>query len=89
MRARWRLGQSIDLANAVAIGLLPPLPLDQFVQVGNAAGIGVARMLASIVERARAAEIAARCRYIELNVQPQFQTRFMENIGFAVAGGPP
>jgi len=65
------------------IGLLPPLPLARYAQVGNAAGVGVARMLASTVERERAAAIAARCRYVELNTHPQFQKRFMNNIGFA------
>ena len=80
-------GQYVDVANAVAIGLLPPLPLERIAQVGNAAGVGVARMLASTAERARAAEIAARCRYVELNTHPQFQKRFMENIGFAEVAG--
>ena len=78
-------GQFIDIDNAVAIGLLPPLPLERFAQVGNAAGVGVARMLASTAERERAAEIASRCRYVELNTHPQFQERFIANIGFAEA----
>jgi uncharacterized 2Fe-2S/4Fe-4S cluster protein (DUF4445 family) len=82
-------GQSVDVANAVAIGLLPPLPLERFAQVGNAAGAGVARLLASTVERERAAQIAARCRYVELNTQPQFQKRFVKNIGFAEDAGAP
>ena len=80
-------GQSVDVANAIAIGLLPPLPRARYAQVGNAAGAGVARMLASTVERERAAQIAARCRYVELNTHPQFQGRFMENIGFAEDAG--
>ena len=77
-------GQYVDVASAVAIGLLPPLPLDRYAQVGNAAGVGVARMLASTAERAQASEIAGRCRYVELGALPQFQSRFMKNIGFAV-----
>jgi len=80
-------GQYVDVASAVAIGMLPPLPLERYAQVGNAAGVGVARMLASTAERARAAEIATRCRYVELNTHPQFQTRFMTNIGFAEEKG--
>jgi uncharacterized 2Fe-2S/4Fe-4S cluster protein (DUF4445 family) len=81
-------GQYVDVANAIAIGLLPPLPLERYAQVGNAAGVGVARMLASTAERARAKEIAARCRYVELGALPQFQSRFMKNIGFAEAIQP-
>jgi uncharacterized 2Fe-2S/4Fe-4S cluster protein (DUF4445 family) len=80
-------GRYVDVANAIAIGLLPPLPLERFAQVGNAAGVGVARMLASTAERARAMEIAARCRYVELNTHPQFQRRFVGNIGFAEKAG--
>jgi uncharacterized 2Fe-2S/4Fe-4S cluster protein (DUF4445 family) len=76
-------GQYIDLASATAIGLLPALPRKRFQQVGNAAGVGVARMLASISERARAKEISERCRYVELSTHPQFQRRFLKNIGFS------
>jgi uncharacterized 2Fe-2S/4Fe-4S cluster protein (DUF4445 family) len=76
-------GQYVDIASAIAIGLLPPLPLERYAQVGNAAGAGVARLLASTAERARASEIAARCRYVELNTRPQFQERFVQNMGFA------
>ena len=76
-------GQTVDIASAIAIGLLPPLPLERYVQVGNAAGAGVARLLASTAERARAKEIAARCSYVELNTRPQFQERFVRNMGFA------
>jgi len=76
-------GQYVDIASAIAIGLLPPLPLERYAQVGNAAGAGVARLLASTAERARATEIAARCRYVELNTRPQFQECFVKNMGFA------
>jgi uncharacterized 2Fe-2S/4Fe-4S cluster protein (DUF4445 family) len=75
-------GAYIDLASAIDVGLLPRLPLDRIVQVGNAAGVGVARMLASREERTAAREIAARCAYVELSTNPQFQKRFMKNIGF-------
>jgi len=76
-------GQYVDVASAIAIGLLPPLPLERYAQVGNAAGVGVARMLASTAERALATDIVARCRYVELSARPHFQERFMRNIGFA------
>jgi uncharacterized 2Fe-2S/4Fe-4S cluster protein (DUF4445 family) len=63
--------------------LLPRLPREKFAQVGNAAGVGVARMLASTEERRVAREIATRCAYVELSTNPQFQKRFMKNIGFS------
>ncbi|MCB9997487.1 MAG: DUF4445 domain-containing protein [Methylobacteriaceae bacterium] len=76
-------GAYIDLDSAMAIGLLPRLAREKFVQVGNAAGVGIARMLASTVERELAREIAARCAYVELSTDPQFQKRFMKNIRFS------
>lgn len=76
-------GAYIDLDSAMDIGLLPRLPREKFAQVGNAAGVGVARMLASTEERRVAREIATRCAYVELSTNPQFQKRFMKNIGFS------
>lgn len=75
-------GAYIDIRSAIAIGLLPDLPLERFQQVGNAAGLGIRQMLASQRARERAAEIAARCRYVELSTRPEFQKTFMHNIGF-------
>ncbi|MCB1534279.1 MAG: DUF4445 domain-containing protein [Rhodoblastus sp.] len=80
-------GAYIDLDSAMVIGLLPRLPRERFAQVGNAAGVGVTRMLASTAERELAREIAARCAYVELSTDPQFQKRFMKNIGFSSLAG--
>lgn len=76
-------GSYIDLRSAVDIGLLPRLAPERFVQVGNAAGVGISRMLASTHERQVARELATRCEYVELSTIPQFQKNFMKNIGFA------
>lgn len=75
-------GSYIDIANAIAIGLLPTLPLDRFKQVGNAAGAGVRQMLASLKARARARELAQFSRYLELSTRGDFQKTFLANIGF-------
>jgi uncharacterized 2Fe-2S/4Fe-4S cluster protein (DUF4445 family) len=75
-------GSYIDVAGAIAIGLLPLLPLARFKQVGNAAGVGVRQVLASRQTRARARELAKVCRYIELNTRGDFQKTFLHNIGF-------
>jgi uncharacterized 2Fe-2S/4Fe-4S cluster protein (DUF4445 family) len=75
-------GAYISVASAVAIGLLPPLPRERFEQVGNAAGLGVQQMLASTERRARAAEIARQCRYVELSSRGDFQKTFLQHIGF-------
>ena len=76
-------GAYIDVQSGIEIGLFPDLPLDRFTQVGNAAGLGIRRMLASKTARAEAAELAARCRYVELSTKSDFQKHFLHNIGFA------
>ena len=75
-------GTYIDRASAVAIGLLPNLPLDRIEQVGNAAGIGVRMVLVSSALRERSRRLATRCRYLELGSLPGFQRIFMRRIGF-------
>jgi uncharacterized 2Fe-2S/4Fe-4S cluster protein (DUF4445 family) len=75
-------GSYIDVGSAIAIGLLPVLPLDRFKQVGNAAGVGVRQILASRQTRVRARELAQRCRYVELSTRGDFQKTFLHNIGF-------
>lgn len=71
-------GTFIDIGSAVEIGMLPPLPLERFTQVGNAAGTGARMALISTTQRARAADIAMRDEYIELAVVPGFQRKFAE-----------
>ena len=75
-------GAYINVRSAIAIGLLLDLPREKFEQVGNAAGLGIRQMLAARGARVRAAEIASRCRYVELSTRTEFQKTFMYNIGF-------
>jgi uncharacterized 2Fe-2S/4Fe-4S cluster protein (DUF4445 family) len=71
-------GTYIDISSAVAVGMLPPLPLNRFRQVGNAAGTGAKMALISLKSRAEAQAIASRVRYIELARSPGFQPTFMQ-----------
>jgi len=71
-------GTYIDVASAVAIGMLPPLPLNRFRQVGNAAGMGAKLALISLKSRAKAEAVASRVNYIELASSPGFQPTFMQ-----------
>ena len=75
-------GAYINVSSAIAIGLLPLLPLNRFKQVGNAAGVGVRQILASRQRRARARALAQSCRYVELSTRDDFQKIFLHNIGF-------
>ncbi len=75
-------GAYLDVRSGIATGLFPALAPERFVQVGNAAGLGVQRMLASARARAEAGELAARCRYVELSTLAGFQKTFLQHIGF-------
>ena len=71
-------GTFINIQSAITIGMLPPLPLERFTQVGNAAGAGARLALISQSQRAAARRIAAQTGYIELAGVPNFQRKFAE-----------
>jgi len=71
-------GTYIDLSSAVTVGMLPPLPLNRFRQVGNAAGMGAKLALISRRFRARAEAVASRVSYVELASSPGFQPIFTQ-----------
>jgi uncharacterized 2Fe-2S/4Fe-4S cluster protein (DUF4445 family) len=73
-------GTYIDIASAITIGMLPPLPLDRFRQVGNAAGMGAKMALLSNSKRLDAQKIAQRVEYLELTTVPDFNRIFMKAI---------
>jgi uncharacterized 2Fe-2S/4Fe-4S cluster protein (DUF4445 family) len=71
-------GNYIDVASAVAIGMLPSLPLNRFRQVGNAAGMGAKLALISLKSRSQTEAIASRVSYIELASAPKFEQVFVQ-----------
>jgi len=77
-------GTYLDLRSAVRTGMFPPLPLERFRQVGNAAGVGAKQMLVSVEKRREAETIAGKIGYLELTTQPIFTTLFMKYLSFEV-----
>lgn len=71
-------GSYIAMESAVESGMLPSLPLDRFVQVGNAAGTGSRMALLSSSKRARAQAIASQVKYVELSLAPFFRETFLQ-----------
>jgi uncharacterized 2Fe-2S/4Fe-4S cluster protein (DUF4445 family) len=71
-------GTYIDISSAVTIGMLPPLPLNRFRQVGNAAGTGARLALISLRSRAQAQAVASGVSYVELASSPGFQPIFTQ-----------
>jgi uncharacterized 2Fe-2S/4Fe-4S cluster protein (DUF4445 family) len=78
-------GSHLRLESAVTLGLLPNLPLERFVQVGNAAGSGARLALLSMAQRRQGEEIARRVRYLELGGRREFSSVFTSNLRFPVA----
>ena len=71
-------GSYIHIDSAIAIGMVPALPTDRFVQVGNAAGMGAKMALLSMTKRKEAQKIARAAHYIELGTAPDFNKTFVE-----------
>jgi uncharacterized 2Fe-2S/4Fe-4S cluster protein (DUF4445 family) len=69
-------GSVIDPASALAIGLIPELPLERIRAAGNAAGDGARQALLNRTERDRADRLARSMEYIELTLHPRFQREF-------------
>jgi len=69
-------GTYINVSSAIAVGMLPALPLDRFRQVGNAAGVGARLALVSRSKRIEAQEIARLVDYVELATDPRFATTY-------------
>jgi uncharacterized 2Fe-2S/4Fe-4S cluster protein (DUF4445 family) len=78
-------GTYIDVSSAISIGMLPPLPVQRFSQVGNAAGAGARLALISKTQRQMAVDIARRVNYVELTGYPQYPKVFANALRFSPA----
>ncbi len=68
------------------IGLLPPLPEDKLVRVGNAALEGTSRVLLSERYRRELEELALRVEHVELETHEAFFDFFVEGCQFVPIG---
>lgn len=82
-------GNYIRRESALAIGLLPALPVERIVPVGNAAGQGARMALISRRERRRAFALPGRVEHIELSARPDFQDAFIKALSFNAKQGMP
>lgn len=71
-------GTYIDIEKAISIGMFPPIPLERFQQVGNAAGAGARLALLSSVKRSEAQQKVEYIEYLELATTPTFTRTFAE-----------
>lgn len=75
-------GSYINPASARAIGLVPWVPVERIVAVGNAAGEGAKIALLSFREREAANRIPEFVEYVELSGRPEFNEVFTEALSF-------
>ncbi len=75
-------GSYMDLENAIALGILPDLPREGIIPLGNAAGLGCAKALLHGDAFDIAEEIAAKAEHLELATSPAFQEKFLKNLEF-------
>ena len=69
-------GNYINTTNAKIIGLLPDIPIRRMTFVGNAAGAGSRMALISRELRQTAVSISRKTSYVELALEPDFQSEF-------------
>ena len=70
-------GTYINPESALAIGLVPPVPVERIVAAGNAAGEGAKMCLLSFRERLLAHDLPRRVEYLELSARPGFNDEFV------------
>lgn len=71
------IGQNLDLANAIQIGLLPPLPPERCHYVGNTALAGAWAALLSEKAIQACADAAQRMTYLDLAMCPGYMDDFI------------
>jgi uncharacterized 2Fe-2S/4Fe-4S cluster protein (DUF4445 family) len=70
-------GRYIDVERAITIGMLPDLPVDKFVFLGNTSIMGAYFALLCDRLRDEAEEIAKKMTYIELSVSRSFMDEYL------------
>ena len=75
-------GSYLSPANAIALGLVPALPVLRVVSAGNVAGEGAKMALLSMRERSGALALLEEVRYVELSDRADFNDAFVEQLAF-------
>jgi uncharacterized 2Fe-2S/4Fe-4S cluster protein (DUF4445 family) len=69
-------GNHIDPRRAIILGLLPDLPPERYVPLGNTSLKGAADLLLDFQKMEDMKQIAAKITYLEMNVNQDFMNRF-------------
>lgn len=74
-------GGQLNVDAALDLGLIPPVPREKIELLANGAGLGAAMFLRDD-GFAIGAELAARAKHLALDLDPDFNLRFVEAMGF-------
>lgn len=72
-------GNYISPVNAMMVGLLPEVPLEKVVQIGNGSGMGACGLLLDRGMWDEAEAISKSTRAVELNLVPNFQREYLDS----------
>ncbi len=75
-------GNYINVKNAIRIGLLPDVPFDKYIQIGNSAGSGAVLALLSEDFINTTVRIRDNMEYIELSTDTEFPMEYAMNMYF-------
>jgi uncharacterized 2Fe-2S/4Fe-4S cluster protein (DUF4445 family) len=75
-----RLGEAINAANAVAIGMLPNIALDKFEYIGNGSLWGANLLLLSTDKIKEIQQLAGRITYLDLSTQQGYMDEFIASL---------
>jgi uncharacterized 2Fe-2S/4Fe-4S cluster protein (DUF4445 family) len=75
-------GNYLNIENSKLIGMLPDIPSESITFVGNAAGAGARMALISKKLRQTSALVSKKVTYVELALQPNFQSEFTSAMFF-------
>ncbi|TVZ01691.1 DUF4445 domain-containing protein [Trebonia kvetii] len=75
-------GSYLSAKSAIRIGLVPDVGPRRIVAAGNVAGEGAKMALLSVRDRAAALALLEEVRYVELSDRPDFNDRFIDQLGF-------
>lgn len=71
------IGSSINMKNAVNIGMLPDIDLEKYRFIGNSSLIGAYEMLCSCKAGIKVRELGRNMTYLELSADPKYMDEFV------------
>jgi len=75
-------GSYLSAKSAIRIGLVPDVGPRRIIAAGNVAGEGAKMALLSVRDRAAALALLGEVNYVELSDRPDFNDRFIDQLGF-------